>query len=513
MKYLSLAKCILFIAFVILLISQNSCIKEDEKNTPPSASFTIEPTEGSLTTVFTFNADSCSDKEDNRTLLQIRWDWDNNGLWETDWSSNKIIQHQFETIGDHNVVMEVKDSKGLSNSTSHNVTIYQGDLPLVTTSDISNITQNSAISGGTVITQDTSVIIARGVCWDTVQYPTIANSYTSNGDGPGEFTSLINGLRPETIYYVRAYSTNSFGTAYGSQKSFTTIGDNLIPINEMHWVIANGPANVFIEQIKYFNSTIYIGHFKGLSISRDDGMTWSEVEGMHRVYDFLEQENSLYVCDSGGVKITSDFGQTWDDCTIPLYGTRLITKTSDRIFVKGAVSFDEQAIFYSDFNCTSWFHTASGQNVTDYNNHYMCSIGDNVFAAFGETDICQYDYALNHWKLISSMRLNGLESINNKLFALTENGVLISENFGNSWYEANNGLTNLQTTEITFKNNIVIVGTNGGGVFLSKDFGLSWTAINEGLQDLVVRNMAFITNYILMKDSDGHYWKCEIFRN
>ena len=56
----------------------------------------------------------------------------------------------------------------------------------------------------------------------TGQNPTIANSTTNNGTGTGSFTSSITGLTANTIYYVRAYATNSVGTVYGNQVSFTT---------------------------------------------------------------------------------------------------------------------------------------------------------------------------------------------------------------------------------------------------------------------------------------------------
>jgi uncharacterized protein (TIGR02145 family) len=47
---------------------------------------------------------------------------------------------------------------------------------------------------------------------------------TSNGLGTGSFTSSFTGLVPNTTYYVRAYATNSAGTGYGNEVSFTTAG-------------------------------------------------------------------------------------------------------------------------------------------------------------------------------------------------------------------------------------------------------------------------------------------------
>ena len=96
-------------------------------------------------------------------------------------------------------------------------------LPNLTTSDVINITTNSALSGGFISSDGGYPITARGICWSTNQNPTIVDSHTSNGTGFGSFSSNITGLTSETLYYVRAYATNSIGTAYGNSISFTTI--------------------------------------------------------------------------------------------------------------------------------------------------------------------------------------------------------------------------------------------------------------------------------------------------
>ncbi len=97
-------------------------------------------------------------------------------------------------------------------------------LPTVTTSLINSITDTTASGGGNVTSQGGSAILARGICWSTSPAPTIADSTTSNGTGTGTFTSSITGLIPATTYYVRAYATNSAGTAYGNEVVFATTG-------------------------------------------------------------------------------------------------------------------------------------------------------------------------------------------------------------------------------------------------------------------------------------------------
>ena len=96
------------------------------------------------------------------------------------------------------------------------------ELPTVTTNSVTNITKNSAQCGGNVTSDGGATVTERGVCWSTYQNPTIYDNTTYDGEGTGVFTSHITNLSPGTTYYVRAYATNSEGTAYGAQRSFTT---------------------------------------------------------------------------------------------------------------------------------------------------------------------------------------------------------------------------------------------------------------------------------------------------
>ena len=87
---------------------------------------------------------------------------------------------------------------------------------------VSDVTATTATCGGYVADDGGATVTARGVCWSTSQNPTISDSHTTDGSGTGSFTSNITGLNGLTTYYVRAYATNSVGTMYGNQVSFTT---------------------------------------------------------------------------------------------------------------------------------------------------------------------------------------------------------------------------------------------------------------------------------------------------
>jgi hypothetical protein len=95
-------------------------------------------------------------------------------------------------------------------------------LPTVTTNYISNVTESSATSGGSITSDGGCSITDKGVCWSTSPNPTISNSHTNDGSGTGSFSSSITGLSCGSTYYVRAYAINSVGVAYGSNVSFST---------------------------------------------------------------------------------------------------------------------------------------------------------------------------------------------------------------------------------------------------------------------------------------------------
>lgn len=97
-------------------------------------------------------------------------------------------------------------------------------IPSLSTTPASSITTTSAISGGSIIDDGGASVIANGVCWGINPNPAITDTKTSDGVGTTQFTSSISGLTAGTTYHVRAYATNSVGTAYGADISFLTLG-------------------------------------------------------------------------------------------------------------------------------------------------------------------------------------------------------------------------------------------------------------------------------------------------
>jgi hypothetical protein len=117
-------------------------------------------------------------------------------------------------------------SNGTSNGSDQTFTT-NAVVPTVTTTAAGDVTAFRAATGGEITATGGAGITARGVCYGPSANPTIdANSFISDGSAFGEFTCTLSGLDPNTTYHVRAYATNSVGTGYGSDLTFTTAVTN-----------------------------------------------------------------------------------------------------------------------------------------------------------------------------------------------------------------------------------------------------------------------------------------------
>ena len=169
--------------------------------------------------------------------------------------------------------------------------------PTVTTQAVSVIGSTSATGNGNITNLGSPNPTAYGVCWNTTGTPTISDSKTNEGatSATGAFTSAITGINPNTMYYVRAYATNTAGTSYGSVESFTTASINLM--QTLFWP-------------NYENNKI-----EGISISGTDRVTVASVPttmqpiaieidpGNEKVYWLCQTDTKIYRSNLDGTGI------------------------------------------------------------------------------------------------------------------------------------------------------------------------------------------------------------------
>jgi len=138
---------------------------------PPLASFTVTPPTGGTSTLFDFDASACSDAEDPPSALQVRWDWENDGRNDTQWSYTKTAQHQYSTEGIYTVRLEVIDANWSVNSTTRQVTVTSSAIPPI-------------------------VSIASPTQWEVVQVTPITvtgNAVDNGGSGLNKVEVRVNG--------------------------------------------------------------------------------------------------------------------------------------------------------------------------------------------------------------------------------------------------------------------------------------------------------------------------------
>lgn len=115
-------------------------------------------------------------------------------------------------------------------------------LAAVTLADVTDITTTSVDLNGAITSTGLAEVTAKGFVWSTSEEPTLENGTSIDlGGGTGEFTYTITDLTPFTTYYIRAYATNSQGTAYSREITFTTKFDGSITD-----LSANGTANCYM---------------------------------------------------------------------------------------------------------------------------------------------------------------------------------------------------------------------------------------------------------------------------
>ena len=187
--------------------------------------------------------------DNNPVFTNSYWDYETSGVYSTvagegrytddmtyAYASNTFVDWDFAEIWGEDTEYTINNGYPFLKAIAFG-------SPSLTTEPVTQITSRSAISGGNIISDGGDAVSARGVVWSTEHNPTLENNlgFTVDGSGTGTYVSELVGLIPNATYYVRAYATNSHGTAYGNQIQFTTLSDKEVP------------------DVKMFNSSLVIG--------------------------------------------------------------------------------------------------------------------------------------------------------------------------------------------------------------------------------------------------------------
>ncbi|MUU79359.1 RagB/SusD family nutrient uptake outer membrane protein [Winogradskyella endarachnes] len=293
------------------------------------------------------------------------------------------------------------------------------NLPSLSTVPVTNDSPTSLLSGGIITSEGGSPITQRGVCWNTMPNPTIANNFTIDGTGTGSFISDLYPLNPSTVYYIRAYATNDNGTNYGNQISFTTsnpdqsadlpevitgeliyndgltaLGSGSVSINSgtitsrgLCWAIGATPTINSIHSLEgsgtgVFSSSLYdlqpdtLYRVRAFA-SSDAGIAYGE-EVLFRTHDLPSQfETTLYnylengtvgldmgVLYNGGSDIT-ERGVCWSTEGVPtIESDMLALGTGEGVFNKTITNLNSNEVYSFRVYATNGIGTSYGPLIT-----------------------------------------------------------------------------------------------------------------------------------------------------
>lgn len=202
--------------------------------------------------------------------------------------------------------------------------LYGAVPPIVSTAHSSATTETSATSGGNISSDGGAVVTGRGVCWSVSPNPTIADSNTTDGSGAGSFSSTLGSLNANSTYYVRAYATNSAGTAYGQQEQFLTPEGTFAYEGRTYGYRTIGTQTWMTENLAYLpavsRSSIgsrtlpnyYVYGYEGINVS--DAMT----NGNYSTYGVLYNRPAALTACPAGWHLPTD--EEWTTLTTYLGG-------------------------------------------------------------------------------------------------------------------------------------------------------------------------------------------------
>lgn len=224
------------------------CKKTDDGNGNSNVTvIPLTPTELKATVISSSQVDlSWTDKSTNEDGFKIQRKTGNGNFEDVGTVGKDVVNYSDNGLTANTTYtyrVYAFNSVGNSLGYTNEATVTTIVLPIITTTEIKNITATSASGGGNITSDAGSPVTARGICWSTSSGPTVAlSTKTTDGTGIGSFTSNITGLTANTTYFVRAYATNTNGTAYGNEVSFSTTAVDITTGLVGYWPF-NGNAN------------------------------------------------------------------------------------------------------------------------------------------------------------------------------------------------------------------------------------------------------------------------------
>ncbi|MBI5525340.1 MAG: PKD domain-containing protein [Deltaproteobacteria bacterium] len=290
-------------------------------NTPPTAAFTVTPAEGLDDTIFFFSAAGVRDLEDPASALEVRWDFDGNGAWDTQFWTNKNATQKYSATGVYNAAVEVRDTGGLTAVTTRTVTVRRITGIRITPPDPTVTAQNgqAGVAQFTLLADynDGSSAPVSGAVW-SVDDPQIgginASGLFASGTLGGGTTSVRASykalLAATTVHVVFNSSTIAGGAPADSGAIFSARGAGSTP--------SRLPQIVYPDDGTYFPRNVAPIHFQWNAGTSNDLFHLVFSSQFTDIHVYTKQTSWL-ADDTTWSKIA--FGNAGSEVTLSVYGT------------------------------------------------------------------------------------------------------------------------------------------------------------------------------------------------
>ncbi|MEI6089866.1 MAG: T9SS type A sorting domain-containing protein [bacterium] len=328
--------------------------------------------------------------------------------------------------------------------------------------------------GGMQISQDL------GITWKPVFINGLTNPYivrniTANNkyiflvvDGYGIYRSsdqcenweaVNTSIEDKNIFCLYANNEEAFaGSEYGLFKSNN---------NANSWIdYNNGIIGSYITDMTADDNQLLVTTVRsGIQFTNDSGDNWQRVSSLDTLkaaYNIAKKGDTILIYLSSNAIIQSiDGGQTWSNVRSP-NSKGYITRIS--LIDKYIFAVSDQGFYRTSDNGFSW--------DTLYYNSGIINQVSNICFSNGDVFIANWSY-----------------------------GVLTSSDFGNTWNQINNGITDIHLMTLDVKEDMLCAATFKGAVFLSKDRGKNWQQIRKYNANHYISDVLIIENAILIATS------------